>query len=575
MTTVPDPAITAIVPNEGHRAPLRKMSTGIGGLDNILQGGLPASGVVAISGDPGAGKTVLAMQLLVNGFRERGDRSIFVAFEEPVRQIRQNLASFDWGLPDIADSDISLVDARLPLDTFKAGAFDISGLLAALTSLIEDGGHTTVVFDGLDVLLTALDDAALERRELVRLSQWARERQVSAIVTVKSQRLGEREQQRADLLHYQTDCVLMLQGSLSATAFSRSIRVVKYRGSGFSASPAPYIIDASGIEVVGFANARLDQPTFTDRVSSGVDRLDALLDGGYLRGTCTLVSGAPGTSKTSLGASFLAAACERGEKSLLISFDESASQVVSNMRSIGIDLQSHVDAGLLLLGSLFSASRTPEEHFVVIQKMIDTHQPQFLVIDPLSAMLKAALPFSDMVCESILAGAKAAGITVLCTSLLGGGSNGDELSASQVSTIADTWLHLSYRAMEGERNRALTIVKSRGTAHSNQVSELILSASGIEVVDTFASEGAVLMGSARQQKLASDRREQLRKEIAEARRRFELEKAIADLRLVAQKAAQEVEWKEREAALLDEGEQTLRASDLADASERLSLRAAE
>lgn len=556
----------------GRSVPISKKPTGIPGFDAITDGGLPAVGVTAIIGDPGSGKTVFALQTLVNCFQQRGETGILVAFEEPTEQIRYNFASFDWGLADIGDDDVCIIGARLPVDTVRTGVFDLSGLLASLTALISRSGARNVAFDGIDVLLNALSDTTLERQEMIRLGDWVRSSGVTALVTVKSIGQGKQDTQRGDILQYLADCVIAFQGNLTATAFSRTVRVMKYRGSGFSANPVPFVVGGSGIEVVGFSGTRISHPAFSDRVSSGVPRLDAMLSGGYIRGSCTLVSGAPGTSKTSLGASFLRAACGRGQRSLFVSFDESSSQIISNMTSIGLDLAAHVESGLLLMESLLSASRSPEEHFVVIRKLMAEHQPEFLVIDPLSALLKMKLPFAEMVCERILDQAKSAGITVLCTSLLESVGGGQEMSASHVSTVADTWLHVSYVPNQGERNRALTIIKSRGTAHSNQVSEMTLSSSGIDIVGVYTAEGEVLMGSARYQKQASDRRKHLQEEMAAQRTRFELDKSIDDLKSLLQKAKLDLEWKEREVMLFGLDEQAVRDGATTDAVERLTLR---
>lgn len=550
---------------------IEKKRTGIPGFDDLTEGGLPTAGITAVVGGPGSGKTVFALQTLVNAFRERGERAILVAFEEPSAQIRRNFASFDWGFSRIDDNDLRLIDARLPTDTIHSGAFDLSGLLAGLTSLVETGARN-VAFDGIDVLLSALNDRVLERQEMVRLSEWVRANGVTAVLTVKSYGLSERDQQRADLLQYMTDCVVLFQGHLTTTAYSRTVRIMKYRGSGYGGNPVPFVIGPSGIDVVGFQGTRLTHPTFSTRVSSGVARLDEMLGGGYIRGSCILVSGAPGTAKTILGASLVAASCSSGQRSLLISFDESSAQITSNMKSIGLDLQTHMDSGLLVMESLLSASRSPEEHFVVVRKLMDQHRPEFLVIDPLSALLKMQLPFAEMVCEQILDQAKSSGMTVLCTSLLVNFSGANELSASHVSTIADTWLHVSYLAYQGERNRALTIVKSRGTSHSNQVCELVLGPAGIEIADVYTAEGEVLMGSARLQKIAADRKAQSYEETTWQRKRFDLEKAIAELKAALQKADLDLEWKQREAQLFGLDEIAVRDRAQTDADERLNFR---
>jgi len=397
---------------------------------------------------------------------------------------------------------------------------------------------------------------------------------MSAIVTVKTFGAGDRDQIRADFLQYMTDCLVVLAVSVSATGCSRTLRIAKYRGSGFATNLVPVVIGGSGMELIAISGERIAYPTFPDRVSSGVARLDALLNGGYVRGSSVLISGSPGTSKTSLGVSFAAAACARGDRALLVSFDESAEQIVANMTSIGIDLDPFLDAGLLTIGSMLSAGRSPEEHFIAIRNLMKAARPDCLVIDPISALMKAGNPFSPMICEILLNLAKLRGITVLCTSLLEQASGNTELSASQVSTIADTWLHVSYVAREGERNRALTIIKSRGSGHSNQVRELILGASGIDLVDVYVAEGEVLMGSARAQKEAESERLRVRDEIAGERQRLDLERELSEAGARVQAATLELGWKQREVDLLTAAEKNRREVGRSAAIERLDLRRA-
>ncbi|MDB5687570.1 MAG: circadian clock protein KaiC, partial [Rhizorhabdus sp.] len=393
-------------------------------------------------------------------------------------------------------------------------------------------------------------------------------------VTVKTFGAGDRDQIRADFLQYMTDCLIILGETVTATGSSRAIRIAKYRGSGFAANPVPVVIGGSGIDVIAFKGARIAYPMFTDRVSSGVARLDALLNGGYLRGSSTLISGSPGTSKTSLGASFAAAACGRGDRALLISFDESVPQIVSNMSSIGIDLTPHVEGGLLTIASFLSGGRSPEAHFIQILGLMKATQPDCLVIDPISALPKADYPFSAMICENLLDTAKSQGITVLCTSLLDQAVGNSELSESQISTIADTWLHVSYVARDGERNRALTIIKSRGTGHSNQVRELVLGASGIDLFDVYVAEGEVLMGSARAQKEAEAERLHVLDDIAAERQRLDLERELAEAHARVQAATLELSWKQREADLVSVAEKSRLEVGRVSAIERLDLRRA-
>jgi circadian clock protein KaiC len=534
--------------------PITKKPTGIRGFDTITNGGLPENRLTTIIGGPGAGKTVFALQTLVNRLKDNGERGVFVAFEEPVDRIRRNMASFDWRFKDFGEGGINFIDAKMPIDAVMAGAFDLTGLLLGLAALKDQTNAQNIVFDGLDMLLSGLHDERLERQELARLDEWVRESGLSAMMTVKTFGPSSRDQVRSDFLQYITDCVVILEGTYTETTTSRSLRVAKYRGSGFAANPVPLVIGKSGLDLVAFKDIRSNYPVFTDRVSSGIARLDALLDGGYIRGSSVLISGTPGTSKTSLSANFVAAACEKGEKALFVSFDESAPQIIANMRSIGLDLRPHVEAGCLHMESLLSSGRSPEEHFVTIREYIELHRPKFLVIDPLSALLRAEYPFTGMICASLIDNAKSIGITILCTSLLDHGSGGQELSASNVSTVADTWIHVSYIAQDGERNRALTIIKSRGTDHSNQVRELVLNKAGIDLSDVYVAEGQVLMGSARVQKENEDRRQLIRDEIAYKRVSMERDRQIAELQARLRAATQDLDWKQKEALFLASSE---------------------
>lgn len=552
--------------------PIAKAPTGIAGFDEITGGGLPRDGVTAIIGQAGAGKTVFALQTLLNRLRTSGETCIFVTFEESVERMRANAAAFDWEFDALDASQFRFIDARMPADAMVVGDFDLSGLLAGLSALVAESGARNIVFDGIDMLLSSLTDERQERQELTRLDAWIRQTDISAIITVKAFGVGLRDQLRGDYLQYMTDCVVMLSGAFTETTSSRTLRVSKYRGSGFAANPAPTVIGPAGFEVVVFKGERSDYPTFTDRISSGVPRLDALLNGGYLRGSSTLLSGSPGTSKTSFGASFIAAACARGSKALFVSFDESRSQIVANMRSIGIDLQPHIESGRLVLQSLLSSGRSPEEHFVAIAALMKRHEPDCLVIDPISSLIKADYPFSSMICETLLDQAKALGVTVLCTSLVDQPNGDTELGVSQAATIADTWIHVSYVAREGERNRSLTIIKSRGTDHSNQVRELLLSSEGVDLVDVYVAEGEVLMGSARAQKEAEAQRLLVLVEIDSNRRRLDLDRELAELQARLEAASQELEWKKQEAELLAISEKARLEMGRAAAVQRLDLR---
>jgi len=554
---------------------IRKKQTGIRGFDDISGGGVPGEGLTTIIGGPGAGKTVFAMQTLVHRLVEHQETGLFVTFEETGDRIRRNMASFDWHLEGDAEDGVVFIDAKAPVEAVLAGAFDLSGLIAGLSALQAETGARNVVFDGIDMLLSDLGDERLERQELARLDEWTRAAGLTALLTVKAFGIGDRDQRRSNTLQYMTDCVIVLETAFTETLSSRSLRIAKYRGSGFSANPVPVVMNDAGFEVMAFEGVRTDYPTFAERISSGVPRLDALLAGGYLRGSSILISGSPGTSKTSLSASFAAATCLRGEHALFVSFDESAAQIVANMRSIGLDLRPHLESGALVVASLLSSVRSPEEHFATISDLMRTHRPACLIIDPLSSLLRVRYPFTELICETLIDHAKSRGVTVLCTSLLDPASGNQELSASNISTIADTWMHVSYVVHEGERNRALTIIKSRGTAHSNQVRELMLSQSGIDLVDVYVAEGQVLMGSQRAQKEAAIRDRQRQDEIAHRTRQMAARHDIARLERESEAAAHEIAYRRQQLSLLSLSERERVGREREAVAERRVLRHAD
>jgi circadian clock protein KaiC len=561
-------------PTGGGNQPVLKKPTGIRGFDEMSGGGLPEGRLTAVMGGPGAGKTVFALQTVMNRLTSRGEAGIVVTFEEPVAGLQMNMSSFDWRMAEARDDRLIFIDARMPADAMVVGAFDLNALLVGLTELQAESGARTVVFDGIDMLLSSLQDEKLERRELARLEEWVRHAGLAAIITVKAVGLTSRDQLRSDFIQYMTDCVIVLNASFGETTSSRSLRIAKYRGSGFAANPVPLVIARSGMEVLSFKGTRTDYPSFADKVSSGIPRLDALLGGGYARGSSILISGSPGTSKTSLSANFAVAACASGERALFVSFDESGAQIAANMRSIGLDLSPHVESGDLIMVSLISAGRSPEEHFVTIRNAMEVHAPRCLIIDPLSALLNAHYPFSSMISESLIDIAKGRGVTVLCTSLLGQVSGDIELSASHVSTLADTWIHVSYIAEGGERNRALTIIKSRGTAHSNQVRELLLTHTGVQLSDVYIAEGRVLMGSARAQKEAEAERLQALAQLQHEQATMQLEQTIAELAARSASVMRDLRAKQKEAQFLATSEQLRATQEASTALTRIVMRTA-
>ena len=507
---------------------LCKAQTGIRGLDDVTNGGFPRARATMVAGGPGSGKTVLALQTLVSG-AANGEPGIFVAFEEDSARIVANAATFGWNLPELEKNDLFFLDAKPRPDVVCAGQFDLDGLLASLKIKADLMGAKRIVFDSIDVLLSLLDNPLAERRELFRLNDWLVSSGLTGIITCKNSDSNLSDLDYQDFMQYMVDCVIFLRHEMDNRVARRTLRIVKYRGSGFYAGEVALSLGEKGAEVVSFpVLPPSDAIATTERISCGVSRLDSMLGGGYYRGAAVLLSGAPGTAKTTLCGSFILAACERGERSLYIGFDESCHEIVRNLRSVGIDLGPHVASGLLRMQSIRSSLTGAEEHIGSLRNLIDSHQPRCLVIDPLSAIVNSDSDASRRrMPEQLLALTKTAGITLVCSSLMSGNDVLNESTSIQVSTVADTWIHISYAARAGERNRALTIIKSRGTEHSNQVRELVLDSSGITLADVYQAEGDVLMGTARWQKEAAERaaEEQIRANINLERNKLELAQA--------------------------------------------------
>ena len=536
---------------------IEKRPTGIPGFDEITRGGLPSGRVTLVLGGPGAGKTVFALEALVNGARDRHEPGIFVAFEESARQVVTNAAAFGWDLEALERERLFFLDARLSPTVVQSGAFDLNGLLAALDAKADEMGARSIVFDGIDVLLTLLDDAVVERREIYRLYEWLQRRGVTGIITAKADASDPATSERYAFMQFMVDCVVLLQQRLTDRVASRGVRVLKYRGSGFSENEFPLIISDTGMEVSTFGTAELDHPVFTERVSTGIPRLDEMLSGGYYRGSSALITGSPGTAKTTLAGAFVAAACARGERGLYVSFDEAADQIIRNLRSVCIDLAAHVEEGRLQMYSVRTQSRGAEQHLLDLQRQLRAFRPAVLILDPISALAKSGAHVAALHASlRLLDYAKALGITVLCTSLIAGDVGDDEATTMEISTIADTWIHLTYVVRGGERNRTLTIVKSRGTSHSNQVRELLLRDDSIRLADVYTAGGEVLVGTARWEREA-ELREAERRRVAEAarhRRQAEQEETEIAARIAALQHELETRRAERQQFDLEEME---------------------
>ena len=503
-----------------------KVETGIAGFDLMSEGGLPVGRVSAVIGAAGAGKTVFAMQSLIHHLRAGSGVGILVSFEQSTASLLADLASFDWGAGDlVGEGRLFVMDGRPQPDILLSGAFDLSGLLAMVEGAAFPESPTCIVFDGIDTLMTLLGSPMAQRAEMLRLQDYVQRLGSTVILTIKANPMtgGGFE----EIALYMADCVVELRRDSEDGMSRRNIRVQKYRGSGHSLTRLPFMMTSRGIEVEGIDVRPRAGPVSNDRLSMGIAQLDEMLAGGVYRGTSTLLSGSPGTAKTTLGLQFVDAMCRRGERALCICFDEGPDEIIRNVASVGLDLKTHVGSGLLHLHGMVNQSAGPDEFAYEIGVAIRQHRPRHLLIDPISIFTEDA-PSQNAV-RRIIQLCKREGITVILTSLLDRKAGEAESSRSYVSTMCDTWIHLSYMVNGGERNRALTIVKSRGTAHSNQVGELLLSEEGLAIAKTYTEDGAVLMGSLRWQKERANQQAIHAAEEEAARLYREAERSVEEL----------------------------------------------
>jgi len=509
--------------------PLPKIPTGISGFDELSHGGLPQHRTTLLKGGPGSGKTVFALQSLVNAVRKRQEPGIFVAFEESTSQLIANASSFDWGLPALAKNKLFFLDAKLSPEVVQSGEFDLSGMLAILKAKKEEIGAKWIVFDGIDVLLTLLQNPVAEMREIYRIRDWLAENDVSAaIITAKMDGDGSGIVNYG-FLQFMVDCVIRFERRLEHGVALHRIEITKYRGSDFVAGEYPVSFGPSGLEVGAPEPAEIRQIASGERASAGFERLDTMLGGGLFRGSSTLITGVPGTSKTTLAGKFAEAACRRGERTLFVSFDESADRIARNLTSVGIQLKKHIKSGLLRMYSGRTESIGAEDHLLKLKALIREHHPRCMVIDPISAIAKTGgLAAARAVANRFIYLAKDEKITVMVTAINEGDEPENEATDLQISTIADTWIHLSYLIRSGERNRALTIIKSRGTWHSNQVRELVLSNAGPMLADVYTAGGEVLMGTLRWEKENEERAKTTHRRAEFDHKRGELQAAETD-----------------------------------------------
>jgi circadian clock protein KaiC len=516
---------------------LRKSSTGIRGLDEITGGGLPAGRPTLVCGAAGCGKTLLAMEFLVRGATEEDEPGVFMAFEETGEELVDNVASLGFDLKTlVARKKLVLDYVYVDRSEFEeTGEYDLEGLFIRLGYAIDSIKAKRVVLDTIEGLFAGLPDQAIVRAELRRLFRWLKEKGVTVVITGER---GEGTLTRYGLEEYVSDCVISLDHRVVDQVTTRRIRVVKYRGTTHGTNEYPFLIEKDGISIWPITSVQLEHTASHERIPTGIERLDTMLGGkGFYRGSSILLSGTAGTGKTSVASTFAEATCRRGERCLYVSFEESPSQITRNMATIGIDLQSWVKKGRLQFQTVRPFHFGLEMHLARMIKFITEFAPEVVIIDPISGLdtsgtsleVKAAL-------MRLVDYLKQKGITAMLTDLKMGGSALERTDAA-ISSLVDTWLVLRDLESNGERNRGLHVLKSRGMGHSNQVREFVLSDDGIQLTDVYIGPSGMLTGSARVAQEARERAEHVsldeeaeRQQLALECKRAALEGQIAALR---------------------------------------------
>jgi len=532
-----------------ERRTLQKSPTSIQGFDEITSGGLPKGRPTLVCGGAGCGKTLFAMEFLVRGATVYKEHGVFISFEETEKELTANVSSLGFDLKTLVkDKKIWLEHIHIERGEIQQnnGEYDLKGLFVRIHQAIESIGAKRVVLDTIESLFSALPNATIVRTELRKLFGWLKKKGVTTIVTGER---GNGTLTRQGLEEYVSDCVILLDHRVSDQSSIRRLRIVKYRGSTHGTNEYPFLIDEDGFSILPVTSLGLNNISSKERISSGIPRLDTMLSGkGYFRGSTVLVSGTAGTGKTSLAAQFVEAACKREERVLYFAFEESPSQFMRNMSSIGIHLEPWVKKGLLH----FHASRPTlfglEHHLTTTIKLINKVKPQIVILDPIDAFVMGKNQTEVKVMLLRLVDfLKMRNITAFFASLTNAGVS-QELTDISVSSLIDTWLLLRDIEIGGERNRGLYILKSRGMAHSNQIREFRLTNHGIELLDVYVGPEGVLTGSARLSQEAKNNAEQLIRKQEIERKQFGLKLKHAAVQ--AQIVVLESEYKTEESEAL-------------------------
>ncbi|MCC3157150.1 circadian clock protein KaiC [Hymenobacter sp. 15J16-1T3B] len=517
---------------------LPKAPTGIDGLDEITNGGLPAGRPTLICGSAGCGKTLMSVEFLVRGIQEFDEPGVLMAFEETADELAANVTSLGFDLKQlVADKKLRLDHVHVDRSEIEeTGEYDLEGLFIRLGYAIDSIGAKRVVLDTIESLFSGFTNQAILRSEIRRLFRWLKDKGVTTIITAER---GDGSLTRQGLEEYVSDCVILLDNRVINQITTRRLRIVKYRGSTHGTNEYPYLITEDGISVLPVTSLKLEHEVSNEVVSTGVPGLDEMFARrGLYRGSSTLITGTAGTAKTTLAAAFAAESCRRGERCVYFAFEESPQQLMRNMLSVGLDLHPYVAQGLLHIESSRPTLNGLEQHLVTIHKLIGQYQPRTVIIDPISNLVSVgSITEVRGMLTRLIDYLKVQGITALFTALVSGSHSNLEMTEEGVSSLVDTWLHVRDLEGVGERNRGVSILKARGMAHSNQVREFLVTDAGIRLLDVIIGPGGIVTGASRHTQFLQEQAASLaaqqeieRRERELERKRRVLEATIANLR---------------------------------------------
>jgi circadian clock protein KaiC len=499
---------------------LKKSSSGIDGLDEITEGGLPTGRPTLICGSAGCGKTMFAMQFLLNG-AENDEPGLFVSFEETQQELEKNFASLGIDLKALeAEKKFAVEYIYMERSEIEeTGEFDLEGLFIRLEYAVKQLGAKRIVLDTVEAIFSGLPNEFILRAELRRLFAWTKDKGLTAVITGER---GENSLTRYGLEEYVADCVILLDNPVVNKISTRNLRIIKYRGSAHGFNEYPFLIDSNGISVLPVTSLLLEHEASTEYIPSGIASMDNMLGiGGFYIGSSVLITGESGTGKSSVVASFADETCRNGKKCLIFAFEESPKQIIRNMKSIGIDLQQWVDKGLLKFHATRPTLYGLETHLVTIHNIVKEFKPDNVIFDPISNLISVGS--SDEV-KSMLTRLidflKTMQITTLSTALTIHGAKNADIG---VSSLMDTWIDLKSVETNGERNRTIDIIKTRGMFHSNQIREFKLTNNGIKLIDLYLGPNGMLTGSARVSQIALEKSMKLERNHEIKRKQRELE----------------------------------------------------